>query len=221
VLVQNVNRLHVRPAGRPALIGTVRHETGGFCLPPPADAGGSPDLLAAHADTAKIIAGGQSLVPVMNMRLAAPAELIDVNGLPGMAGIVEQGDCIEAGALARHCELAGSALVRARCRLLALAAETIGHYVIRQRGSLGGSLAHADPTAQLPLIAVTLDAQIDVASRRGRRTVAAADFFLSVMTTALEPDEIIVAVRFPAPGERSGFSTAATATLRLSRPPPR
>ncbi|MBK7471604.1 MAG: FAD binding domain-containing protein [Betaproteobacteria bacterium] len=165
------------------------------------------DLLAAHADTAKIIAGGQSLVPVMNMRLAAPAELIDVNGLPGMAGIVEQGDCIEAGALARHCELAGSALVRARCPLLALAAETIGHYVIRQRGSLGGSLAHADPTAQLPLIAVTLDAQIDVASRRGRRTVAAADFFLSVMTTALEPDEIIVAVRFPvaAAGEGAAF----------------
>ena len=165
------------------------------------------ELLATHADSAKIVAGGQSLVPVMNMRLATPAELIDVNGLPDLDGIALRGNHVEIGALARHCALADSPLVQERCPLLAQAAATIGHYVIRQRGTLGGSLAHADPTAQLPLVAVTLGAEIDLASRRGLRTVAAADFFLSVMTTALEPDEVIVAVRFPVaqPGEGAAF----------------
>jgi carbon-monoxide dehydrogenase medium subunit len=141
------------------------------------------------------------------MRLAAPAELIDLNGVPGLAEIRDQGSFLEVGALARQYQLAESELVRNRCPLLALAAETIGHYVIRQRGTLGGSLAHADPTAQLPLVAVTLGAEIDVASRRGRRTVPAGDFFLSVMTTALEPDEAVVAVRFPVagPGEAAAF----------------
>lgn len=165
------------------------------------------DLLAAHADTAKIIAGGQSLVPVMNMRLAAPAELIDLNGLPGLAGIDDKGTFVEVGALTRHSRLAESELVQRRCPLLAQAAATIGHYVIRQRGTLGGSLAHADPTAQLPLVALTLNAEIDIASSRGRRTVRAAEFFLSIMTTALGPDEVIVAIRFPAaaPGEGAAF----------------
>lgn len=164
-------------------------------------------LLATHGDGAKIIAGGQSLVPVMNMRLAAPSELIDVNQLPGLAGIVDRGAFLEVGALTRHCELAGSALVRGRCPLLAQAAETIGHHAIRQRGTMGGSLAHADPTAQLPLVAVTLGAEIDIAGVRGRRSVKAADFFLSLMTTALAPDEIVVAIRFPAagPGEGCAF----------------
>jgi len=164
-------------------------------------------LLAEHGDAAKLIAGGQSLVPVMNMRLAAPAELIDLNDLPGLAGIRDLGAVLEAGALTRQSELAGSELVALRCPVLALAARTIGHYVIRQRGTLGGSLAHADPTAQLPLVAVLLDAEIVVASRRGQRTLRAAEFFISVMTTVLEPDEIVVAVRFPvaAPGEGAAF----------------
>ena len=165
------------------------------------------DLLAVHGDTAKLIAGGQSLVPVMNTRLAAPAELIDLNGLPGLAGIGDKGDFVEVGALTRHYQLAESELVRSRCPLLAQAAETIGHYAIRQRGTLGGSLAHADPTAQLPLVAVTLNADIDIISSRGRRTVRAAEFFLSIMTTALAPDEVVVAIRFPvaARGEGAAF----------------
>lgn len=164
-------------------------------------------LLAAHGDDAKIIAGGQSLVPVMNMRLAAPAQLIDVNDLPGLAGIGAKGAFVEVGALARHYQLAESELVRSRCPLLAQAAATIGHYAIRQRGTMGGSLAHADPTAQLPLVAVTLNAEIDIASIRGRRTLSAADFFLSVMTTALAQDEAVVAIRVPAaaPGEGAAF----------------
>jgi aerobic carbon-monoxide dehydrogenase medium subunit len=165
------------------------------------------DLLAAHGDAAKLLAGGQSLIPVMNMRLAAPAEIIDLNGLPGLAEIRDKGAFLDLGALTRQYQLVESELVRERCPLLAMAAQTIGHYVIRQRGTLGGSLAHADPTAQLPLVAVTLGAEIDVISRRGRRTVRAADFFVSVMTTALEPDELIVAVRFPVsePGEGAAF----------------
>jgi carbon-monoxide dehydrogenase medium subunit len=165
------------------------------------------EVLATHGDAAKVVAGGQSLVPVMNMRLAAPAHLVDLNDLPGLGGISERAGAIEAGALVRHAAVAASDLVRRRCGLLALAAETIGHYAIRQRGTMGGSLAHADPTAQLPLVAVTLDAEIDVASVRGQRTVRAADFFQSLMTTALAPDELVVAIRFPvaAPGETAAF----------------
>lgn len=173
----------------------------------PQSLGAALDLLARHGDTAKLVAGGQSLVPVMNMRLAAPAHLIDLNDLPGLGGVNEKGDAVEVGALARHAEVAGSALVRRCCPLLSLAAETIGHYAIRSRGTMGGSLAHADPSAQLPLVAVTLAAEIELASVRGRRTVPAADFFLSLMSTALAPDELIVAIRFPvaAPGETAAF----------------
>lgn len=179
----------------------------GFSYHRPHTLGEALDLLTAHGDSAKIIAGGQSLVPVMNMRLATPAELIDLNDLPALAGIGDKGNFVEVGALTRHYQLAESELVRRRCPLLAQAAETIGHYAIRQRGTIGGSLAHADPTAQLPLVAVTLNAEIDIASSRGQRTVSAADFFLSVMTTALAPDEVVVAIRFPAaaPGEGAAF----------------
>ena len=157
-------------------------------------------LLAEHGDLAKAIAGGQSLVPMMNLRLAQPAELVDLGDLrerDGLATIRETDGALEIGALVRHQTLADDELVRRRCPLLAEAAAGIGHTAIRARGTLGGSLAHADPAAQLPLVAVTLGAQIVLQSRRGRRTVAAGEFFVSVMTTALEPDELIVAVRFP------------------------
>ena len=153
--------------------------------------------LAASGESAKVIAGGQSLGPMLNMRLATPTELIDLNDLTELAYIRDAGDALEIGALTRHEQLAGSALVQAQCPLLAQAARTIGHYAIRQRGTLGGSLAHADPAAQLPLIAVTLQARIEVVNSRGRRSVPASDFFLSAMTTALAADEIILSVRFP------------------------
>ena len=164
-------------------------------------------LLAEHGDAAKAIAGGQSLTPMMNLRLAQPAELVDLGDLPGLDQLRESDGQIEVGALVRHQQLADSALLRERCPLLAEAAQGIGHYAIRQRGTLGGSLAHADPAAQLPLVAVTLGAQIELASRRGQRVVPAREFFVSVMTTTLEPDELIVAVRFPAlqRGEGTAF----------------
>ena len=164
-------------------------------------------LLAEHGPDAKPIAGGQSLGVMLNMRLAQPALLVDLNALGELDFVDEKADAVEIGALTRHHTVATSPLVRAACPLLADAAREIGHYAIRTRGTLGGSLAHADPAAQLPLVAVTLGAEIVVAGRRGERRVAAKDFFLSLMTTALEPDELIVSVRFPkkAGGERHAY----------------
>ena len=155
------------------------------------------DALALLSENAKVIAGGQSLAPMMNIRLVSPADLVDLNGIAGMDAITEQESFVEVGALARHHAVANSKLVKAHCPLLAEAAGTIGHYAIRARGTLGGSLAHADPAAQLPLVAVTLGAEIVVHGPRGERRIAAKDFFVSMMTTALAGDEIIVAARFP------------------------
>lgn len=162
--------------------------------------------LADPAAGAKLIAGGQSLAPMMNMRLAAPAELVDLNDLTELAYVRDAGEALEIGALTRHDDVAGAPLVREHCPLLAQAAATIGHYAIRQRDTLGGSLAHADPAAQLPLVAVTLPAQIEVLSNRGARCIPASEFFLSAMTTALLPDELIQSVRFPKVGVGEGSS---------------
>jgi carbon-monoxide dehydrogenase medium subunit len=164
-------------------------------------------LLGEFGADAKLIAGGQSLGPMMNMRLVQPAELIDLNALSGLDGIRELPDALEIGALARHHAVASSALVRRCCPLLADAAQSIGHYAIRTRGTLGGSLAHADPAAQLPLVAATLGAEIAVAGPRGERRIPAGGFFVALMTTALAPDEIVVAVRFPRapPGQRHAY----------------
>jgi carbon-monoxide dehydrogenase medium subunit len=158
----------------------------------------------ATAENAKLIAGGQSLGPMMNMRLASPATLVDLNDLSELAYVREAGEMLEIGALTRHYQVAESDLVWRRCPLLALAARTIGHYAIRQRGTLGGSLAHADPAAQYGLIAVTLGARIEVISVRGRRSIPASEFFLGVMATALEPDEMIRAVQFPKAAAHEG-----------------
>lgn len=186
----------------------------------------------ARSDNAKVIAGGQSLGPMMNMRLAAPSALVDLNDLTELSYVRVVGDMLEVGALTRHHQVEQSALVRASCPLLAQAARTIGHYAIRQRGTLGGSLAHADPAAQLALVAVTLDARINIVSVRGQRTVRAADFFVGVMATALAPDEVVRSVSFPrvAPGEGTEYqifnrrhgdfaivAVAVTVTLREGR----
>ena len=170
--------------------------------------------LLSKLEDAKLIAGGQSLAPMINMRLVTPAQLIDLNGIPGMDTIREFPDHLEIGALARHHQLASSLLVKKHCPLLAEAAGAIGHYAIRARGSLGGSLAHADPAAQLPLVAATLGAEIAIAGKRGERRMAARDFFVSLMSTVLEPDEIIVAARFPkaAPGARHAYMQFARRT---------
>ncbi len=164
-------------------------------------------LLGEHGAEAKLLAGGQSLAPMMNMRLAQPRALVDLNSIAGLDFVKESADSIEIGALARHHAVASCPAVQAACPLLAAAAREIGHYAIRQRGTLGGSLAHADPAAQLPLVAATLQAEVRIASRRGERRLVADEFFVSIMTTALEPDEIIVSVRFPkaAPAEGHAY----------------
>ena len=162
--------------------------------------------LAACGDGAKLIAGGQSLGPMLNMRLAMPSALIDLNDLTELAYVRDEGGRLSIGALTRHDQIAESALVQTRCPLLAQAAKTIGHYAIRQRGTIGGSLAHADPAAQLPLIAVTLGAEIEIARHGGSRRVPASGFFQSVMATALAPDEIIRCVHFPTVTVNEGAS---------------
>lgn len=164
-------------------------------------------LLARFGADAKLIAGGQSLVPMMNMRLASPAQLVDINDLTELARLRVHGDRLEVGALARHREIAESPPAAAHCPLLVQAARTIGHSAIRERGTVGGSLAHADPAAQHALVAVTLGARLTLARQSGQRVVEAGAFLQSAMTTALAPDEMVVSVSYPcaAPGEFSAF----------------
>jgi len=161
--------------------------------------------LASRGANAKIIAGGQSLAPMMNMRIAQPGHLIDINRVAGLDQIRLEDDHLICGALVRHADLARHALAWTHAPMLAYAAGTIGHYAIRQRGTLGGSLAHADPAAQLPLAAVTLDAKIEVAAQGSRRLVAARDFFAAIFTTVLEPHELIVAIHIPVARTREGW----------------
>jgi aerobic carbon-monoxide dehydrogenase medium subunit len=161
--------------------------------------------LASRGEDAKLIAGGQSLAPMLNMRLARPKHLIDINGVSELGAIRLDGDRLSVGALVRHAALRKSDLVHRHCPLLAHAAGTIGHYAIRQRGTIGGSLAHADPAAQLPLAALVLDAQIEIWSATGKRTVPASGFFVSIFTTVINPDELIVAIHVPLTGPRQGW----------------
>jgi carbon-monoxide dehydrogenase medium subunit len=178
---------------------------GRFTYEAPATVEGALLSLAARGDDAKLIAGGQSLAPMLNMRLARPEHLIDINGLKELGEVRLDSDRLTIGAMVRHAALAKNELVRRHCPMLAHAAETIGHYAIRQRGTIGGSLAHADPAAQLPLAALVLDAEIEVRSAAGQRTVPARDFFVSIFTTVLNPDELIVAVHVPVTRAGAGW----------------
>lgn len=158
-------------------------------------------------DAAKLIAGGQSLGPMLNMRLARPQHLVDLNDLIELDYVRIGRDRVEIGAMTRHHRVATSPELRRANPLLAFAVETVGHYAIRQRGTFAGSLVHADPAAQIPLIAATLDAEVLLRSKAGDRTVRARDFLQSVMTVDLRDDELVIAVRLPAlqPGEGWGF----------------
>ena len=169
------------------------------------------DLLDRYGDDGRILAGGQSLVPTLNMRLVAPRAVIDINRLPDLDAIRLTPEGLTIGALARQESLERSALVSEHAPLIAAAVRHVGHPAIRARGTLGGSLALADPAAELPACAVALDATIGVMSRRGGRDIAAADFFRGIYTTALEPGEIVTEVLVPraGPGWRSGFEELA------------
>lgn len=164
-------------------------------------------LLAGGDHDVKILAGGQSLVPMLNLRLVRPSVLIDLNGVAGIDRIVPSaGGGLAIGALVRHAALAGSALVKERAPLLAEAARHVGHPAIRHRGTLGGSLAHADPAAELPAALLALDAQIVLFGPRGARTIPAPDFFRGILTTALAPDEVLTEIRLSPHGPGWGFA---------------
>ncbi len=169
-------------------------------------------LLAEHGEEAKVLAGGQSLVPLLNFRLVRPAYLVDLNEISGLDGIREEDGWLVIGGMTRQRALEQSTLVSERCPLLADAMPQIGHAQIRNRGTIGGSLAHADPAAELPAVVAALEGELVVRSRRGRRVVTPEKFFLAYLTTALEPAELLVEIRLPATPPRTG-----TAFLEVSR----
>ena len=162
-------------------------------------------LLAQEGEGAKVLAGGQSLVPLLNLRMAEVRSLIDVNRLGELSFIKRENGVLRVGALTRHRQLEVSPEVCSAQPLLARAAAEVGHLAIRNRGTIGGSLVHADPAAEWPLAAVTLDAQFVLRSRNGSRTVAARDFFLAPLTTAIEPTELLYEIHFPVPSSPTAW----------------
>jgi len=156
------------------------------------------ELLHEYGDEAKILAGGQSLMPLMNLRLARPKVIVDINRLSGLDGITTTADGgLAIGALARHRAVEKSALVRERNPLLAAAMPLIGHFQIRNRGTIGGSIAHADPAAELPAVSLLLGCEFSLARKGGARVVPAADFFIGYLATAIEPGELLTEIRLP------------------------
>jgi carbon-monoxide dehydrogenase medium subunit len=163
--------------------------------------------LAAHGEEAKLIAGGQSLVPMLNFRLLAPSVLIDINRIPGLNTVQETpAGGLGIGALTRHQTLEWSEIVQRRYPVLHDAVKHIGHLAIRNRGTIGGSLSHADPTAELPLMSVLLDATLTLSSAGGSRTVPAREFFVGPLATVLEPNEMLTRVEVPALGAATGWA---------------
>ena len=167
-------------------------------------------LLGAHQD-ARLLAGGQSLIATLNMRLSAPSLLIDINGIGGLDGIALKDGMVEFGALARHAQAERSETVAKHAPLIARALPHIGHPAIRNRGTVGGSVAFADPAAELPACLLALDGEVEASGPKGARTIKAADFFKGLFETALAPDEVLTAIRVPAAGKgtRVGFAELA------------
>lgn len=163
-------------------------------------------LLAQHGSDAKPLAGGQSLIPAMNFRLAAPSVLIDLNGIVTLSHITPGQDVIRIGGMTRHRQLERSADVARALPLVAAALPFVAHAAIRTRGTLGGSLAHADPAAELPAVMLALDATFTLASTQRRREVSAPAFFTGLFSTALEPGELLIEVSVPVRGARSAFA---------------
>jgi carbon-monoxide dehydrogenase medium subunit len=159
-------------------------------------------LLGAQGDDAALLAGGQSLVPMLNFRFGAPGLIIDINRVAGIDGVAVEGSELRIGALVRHTQLIRSPIVQERCSLLQTAARSIGHPAIRNRGTIGGSLAHADPAAELPAVVAALGGRVELTSREGRREVAYAEFALGPMMTSKRPDEMLTSVILPVLGSR-------------------
>lgn len=173
------------------------------------------DLLAQHGSEAKILAGGQSLIPSMNFRMLQPAILIDVNRIPGLGEIqLADGGGLSIGALTRQATVEREALVGQHAPLLSEVVPHIAHPQIRNRGTIGGSLAHADPASELPVYAIAREVRLRLISTRGERWVGAQDFFQGMFVTALEPDELLVEIETPALRANSGWSFQEVARRR-------
>src|SRR5262245_11140800 len=160
--------------------------------------------LDAHGDEARILAGGQSLMPILNMRLGTPGRLVDLNRVAALSYIVERAGGVAIGAMTRQRTAERSDLVATAVPLLTEALPSVGHSAIRNRGTIGGSLAHADPAAELPAVAVCLDARLTVRGPAGERMLAAGEFFRGYLTTALAPTELLTEVWFPSALPGSG-----------------
>ena len=180
-------------------------------------------LLSKHGDEAKLLAGGHSLIPAMKLRLAQPKVLVDIARLDALRRIEERDGRLVIGALVTHAEIAADRTVASRCPLLAEAAAAIGDVQVRNKGTIGGSLVHADPAADWPAAILALDAELDIAGPKGRRTVKAGDFFVDLLETAVKPNEILCEIRVPATGalvayvkteqKASGFALCGVAAV--------
>lgn len=180
-------------------------------------------LLSRHGDEAKLLAGGHSLIPAMKLRLAQPKVVIDIARLDALRKVEERGDRIAVGALVTHAEIAANRTLAARCPLLVEAAAAIGDVQVRNKGTIGGSLVHADPAADWPATVLALDAELEVAGPQGRRTIKASDFFVGMLETSVKPNEILVEIRVTATGasvayvkteqKASGFALCGAAAV--------
>jgi aerobic carbon-monoxide dehydrogenase medium subunit len=171
-------------------------------------------ILRRHDGDARVLAGGQSLIPIMNFRMAAPSAIVDLGRIPTLSYIAEDGDLIRIGAMTRQRQLEFSPLVREKLPLLHEAIGWVGHLPTRSRGTIGGSIAFADPATEIPMVLQALDGEIVAEGPEGKRTIKAADLFLAPLTTSLEPSEIVVEVRFPVMAKNVGHAVEEFARRR-------
>jgi carbon-monoxide dehydrogenase medium subunit len=170
---------------------------GSFEYYAPRSLGDAVQFLSIHKDDVKILSGGQSLLPLMKMRLAKPSYIVDIGRIPGLDTITEEGDSLIVGGLVTHAQMENSDLLKQKCPLLLQTAATIADVQVRNRGTIGGSVAHADPAGDIPAAVLALNAEIKCVGSNGERWVKCEDFFLGLLMSVLEPDEIVTAVRVP------------------------
>lgn len=167
-------------------------------------------FLSEHKDDVKILSGGQSLMPLMKMRLAKPGYLLDIGRIPGLDTIVEEGNHLIIGGMVTYAQMESSDLLKKRCPLIPQTATNVADVQVRNRGTIGGSIAHADPAGDMPATILALDAEIKAVGPNGERWIKAGDFFLGLLTSALEPDQIVTAVKVPVTGsDKTAYAKAA------------
>jgi carbon-monoxide dehydrogenase medium subunit len=183
---------------------------GAFDYYAPRSLGDAVKYLSAHKDDVKILSGGQSLLPLMKMRLSKPAFIVDIGHIPGLDAITEEGDSLVLGALVTHTQIEDSELLKTKCPLLPQTATTIADVQVRNRGTIGGSIAHADPAGDWPATVMALEAEVKIFGPNGERWVKCDDFFLGLLMSVLEPDEVVTAVKVPATGaDKTAYLKAA------------